>query len=239
MWGVSSCATSKKLGVLPERNKEEVVQALRKRNIDFQWFSGKSRCYVESNSFSGSGTMNIRMRYDSILWITFKKFGIEAGRLLVDKKSYTALNRIEGVYEKGSIHDFNELVAQKIDLPMIQKLIFANAILPDHDMFNFYKDSIYYVVHSKHDQIDLEYYVNGYNMLLEKMTIAGPDQNKLIAYFDDYRTVEGFGTLPYERKYVFPDPTDGFNLELEFTEMDINVPKEVKFTIPSDYERLD
>lgn len=158
----------KRLGPLPERTQEEVIAALIKRNIDFQWFSGKMSTSVESPDENVSGSMMVRMKRDSVLWVAVKKFGIEAVRLLVEQDQYTILYRLESAYESGNISQINDIISVTANFEDIQQLMFGNIILPENNQVDFRKDSIYYVVHTKVDDIILEYFVNGYNLQLEK-----------------------------------------------------------------------
>lgn len=233
------CSTTKKLGPVPERSKEEVTRALKNRNIDFEWFSGKMSTSLESPDENVSGSMVVRMKKDSVLWVVVKKFGFEAARLLVDKDTYTILYRLESAYESGSISQINDIISVSADFTDLQQLLFGNVILPENDNILFKKDSLYYVIQTKVDGILLDYYVNGYNLQLEKMHITDKMNRVAIATYNDYRKIEGFGSLPFERTFVFPYSADqSASIQMRFSEIEINVPREVKFSIPDRYEKI-
>lgn len=61
-----------RLGPVPERSMEEVIAALKNRNIDFQWFSAKASTSLESPDENISGTLHVRMKSDSIIWVAVK-----------------------------------------------------------------------------------------------------------------------------------------------------------------------
>lgn len=234
-----SCATSKKVKPLPDRSHADVIQSLLKRNIDFQWFYGKMSTSLESPEENVSGSMVVRMKKDSVLWVAIKKFGIEAARLLVDKDKYTIIYRLESVYQSGSISKINDLIAVTADFEDLQQLMFGNVILPEDSQTTFSKDSIYYVVQTKVDGIILDYYVNGYTLELEKMQMTDKMNRVAHAEYGDYRELAGFGKVSYDRTFSFPYNDVGTaTINMKFSEIEINVPKEIKFSIPEHYEKI-
>lgn len=235
----TACKTTKRMIPVPERSQDEIVRALKKRNIDFQWFSGKVSTSMESPDENVSGSMTVRMKKDSVLWVVVKKFGIEAARLLVEKDQYTILYRLESAYESGNISQINDIISVTANFEDIQQLMFGNVILPENEEINFRKDSVYYVIHTKVDGIILEYFVNGHTLQLEKMNITDKMNRTANAYYTDYRKLAGFGDVAYERTFVFPySNTANATINMKFSEIEIDVPKEIKFSIPKSYEKI-
>ncbi len=236
---IMACKTTKRLVPLPERSQEDIIQALKKRNIDFQWFSGKVSTSMESPDENVSGSMTVRMKKDSVLWVAVKKFGIEAARLLVEKNQYTILYRLESAYESGNISQINDIISVTANFEDIQQLMFGNVILPENEQIDFRKDSVYYVIHTKVDGVTLEYFVNGHNLQLEKMNITDKMNRTANAQYTDYRNIAGFGNVAYERTFVFPySNTANATINMKFSEIEIDVPKEIKFSIPKSYEKI-
>ncbi len=237
----AGCKTSKRIAQLPlpERTKDEVITALKSRNIDFKWFSGKMSTALESPDESVSGSMSVRMKKDSLLWVTVKKFGIEAARILADKNKYTILYRLEGVYESGPITQINEIVSLSASFEDLQELMFGNVLLPEENNITFFKDSIYFVVSTKVDDLAIKYYVNGYSLELEKMEVVDKMNRIAKAYYSDYRQIGTYGKVAYERIFDFPySSTSNATITMRFSEIEINIPKEIVFSIPSHYEKI-
>ena len=194
---------------------------------------------VESPDENVSGSMMVRMKRDSVLWVAVKKFGIEAVRLLVEQDQYTILYRLESAYESGNISQINDIISVTANFEDIQQLMFGNIILPENNQVDFRKDSIYYVVHTKVDDIILEYFVNGYNLQLEKMKITDKMNRTAVAQYTDYRQIAGFGEVSYERTFILPfSNVSNATIHMKFSEIEIDVPKEIKFSIPKSYEKI-
>ena len=236
---LAACKTTKRLAPLPERTKDEVLSALKSRNIDFEWFSGKMSTALESPDESVSGSMQVRMKKDSILLVTVKKIGIEVARFMADKKEYTILYRWESAYESGPISKINEIVTLSASFEDMQQLMFGNVLLPAENDTQYIKDSIYYKVTTTIDDLLIHYYVNGYNLNLEKMSVTDKMNRTAIVYYSDYRIVGKFGKVPFDRTYNFPySATETATINMRFSEIEIDVPKEINFSIPAHYEKI-
>lgn len=238
---VSACSTKRKLesGAVPNRSKAEVYQALVDRNIDFEWFSAKAKTQLETPDESVSGTMNLRVKRDSAALVAVSKFGIEAARVFMDKKEYTVLYRLEGAYEINPIDKLSDIFSVAASFEDIQQLMFGNVILADSSQMVMRKDSIYYVVDANVDDLRLSYFVNGYTLALDKMMVKDKQNRVATTVYSDYRSVGDYGKVAYERNLTFPvSKSENGSINISFSEFDINVPKEFKFSIPSRYERI-
>lgn len=234
-----ACRTTKKIGnPAPERTKEELITALNSRNINFEWLNVKAKTSIESPDETGSADMILRMRKDSIIWIVIKKFGIEAARIQVDKKEYTMLYRLEGLYETNSIDKVNELFSLSADFNDMQQLLFGNVLLPDSAMTQVVEGDNFYLLSALVDGLAISYKIDGYTLELRQISITDALGRTAEVYYDDYRPVDGFGSISMERKFVFPVDGGIATMKLKVSEIEINVPKEIKFNIPKSYERI-
>ncbi|MBK9736015.1 MAG: DUF4292 domain-containing protein [Saprospiraceae bacterium] len=236
-----SCGTSRRLitAPLPERTKSDIYTALVNRNIDFKWFSGRMSTELDSPDEHVSGSMAIRMKKDSLIWVVVKKFGIEAARVLIDREKYTVLYRLESMYETSPVSKLNELFSVAANFDDMQQLIFGNVILADSSSMMIRKDSIYYIAEATHDDLHLKYYVNGYTMELDKMAITDKMNRTAQAMYSDYKHIGRHGKVSFDRTLIFPynDEHDA-SINIRFSEMDIDVAKEFKFSIPESYEKI-
>lgn len=234
-----SCQTTKRLGPIPSRTKEEVISALEKRNIDFQWFSAKASTSIESPEENISGTLLVRMKSDSLLWTVVKKFGIEAARLLADKEKYTVIYRFESAYEVWPIDHLKSYIRTDAEFADIQQLLFGNTIIPEVSTSELVKDSISYVLISSSGDLNIKYHVNAYTMELEKMELSDKRGRTASAIYSDYRLIDKYGKYSFHRKFTFPYPSGEYaTITMELSDVEINVPKEINFSIPSHYERI-
>lgn len=236
-----ACSSTKNLnkGPIPVRSDQDIFDALSKRNIDFEWFHGKMSTHVSSTDENVSGSMIVRMKKDSAIWVVVKKLGIEFARVWIDPSEFTVLYRLEGAYEVSPINKINDLFAVAADFQDIQQLMFGNVILPEQSAVTITKDSIYYKVLATVDGLNLLYYINAFTLDLDKMVVVDKMNRSASAQYSDYKQLDTFGRVAYNRVLTFPDEYGGTSrVSFDFSELEINVPKEMKFSIPKSYEKI-
>ena len=235
---LGSCKTTKRLGPVPERSMEEVIAALKNRNIDFQWFSAKASTSLESPDENISGTLHVRMKSDSIIWVAVKKL-VEVARILAEKEKYTVLYRYVSEYEVWPLKHLKSYVNTDAEFSDIQQLLFGNVIIPEASDSKLSKDSIYYVIETKSGDLSIKYYLNGYNLELSKMEISDMKGRTASVQYSDYRAVGKHDQFSYQRVYRFPNPSGEYStITMDLSDVEIDIPKEIIFSIPSHYERI-
>jgi hypothetical protein len=79
------------------------------------------------------GTENVvngtfRIKKDSLIWISARKFGFEIGRLMVSADSVWLLNRVNNEYFKGNYLFFSQQFKLDIDYNMLEALLLGNPL---------------------------------------------------------------------------------------------------------------
>lgn len=236
---VWSCKTTKKLGPVPERSKDEIISSLVKRNIDFKWLSAKVSTSIESPDENISGTLHVRMKANSIVWVVVKKLGIEAARIMANKDDYTILYRFESAYEVWPLSQLKSYVHGDVQFADVQQWIFGNVIIPDKDNSTLHQVGTHYVLETKIDNLLIKYFVNGYTAELEKMELIDNENNTASVQYADYRKISTHGKFSFNRIYKIPYPSgEQGTITMQLSDVEIDVPKEIKFTIPSHYEKI-
>ena len=62
------------------------------QEIDFEYFHGKARLSFRDNTKEREVKANIRIRKDSVIWMTFSVIGVQGGKALINKDSIAFLN---------------------------------------------------------------------------------------------------------------------------------------------------
>lgn len=238
---LASCKTSKNLykGPPPQRSQQDVNEALNKRNIDFQWFSAKAGGDFESPQFGGSGSMQLRIKKDSLIWMIGKKFSIEGFRTIINKDSFYVVNRLEGFYAAEQIKSINRMFGLKMQFEDMQQLLAGNVFLPDaKDIHSYTQENEQCVMTASIDEYHVSYVVNAYDLSLTHFEFKDRYNRKVIANFSNYKKLNK-SIVPYFRKYEFYDASSIVaKLEIDVDEIEINTPKSMIFSIPSHYERV-
>ncbi len=237
----SSCGGNKKLvdlGPIPTRTDSVLVQSLEDRNVEFDWYASRAGAKVKSPQENVSGTVYLRMKKDSMIWMVFRKFKAEASRILIRPDSFFIIYRLEQKYEQGSIAELEQAFNIDFDFSLAQQLLVGNSIVPDPGTITTSLEENIYRVSGTLDFMNLVYYINGYDLSLEQLSYTDNQERTASAEYGDYRDLEGIGKIPYLRNYTLPVDGGQAQFKLDFKEISFQKPKRTTFDIPTYYEEI-
>ena len=239
---LSSCGGKKPIvyqGEMPERDRTQLISSLTERNVEFDWFASKASAKIESPQENAKGTVYLRVKKDSMIWAVFKKYSVEASRMLITQDSFFIIYRLEKKYERGSITDLEQAFNVDFSFEDAQQLVVGNTFMPDTNTLSLIKEKPHYKVNGSNLGIVLAYWINGYDLSLERMHYSDDLDRTVKVAYADYRIKEGKGRIPYLREYDFPFEDQGrAYLKLEFKEIEFEKPKRTIFRIPDQYEEI-
>jgi len=107
---------------------DEIMQEFSPGHFEFQYVSAKGRIVLEeSDGKITKGTINLRAKKDSVVWFSITPgLGVEAIRGIVTPDKMRIKDRINGEDISISFVEMLDRYGLKLDLPLIQNLIFAN-----------------------------------------------------------------------------------------------------------------
>ncbi len=239
---ISGCKTKKIVqytGPVPDRSKGEILTALSDHNYDFVWYACETSITLNTPDEGVSGKSYIRMRRDSIIWASVKKFKVEAVRSLITPETYIAANRLDKTYQKGSTEDVFAKMGLSLDFMDVQQAIFGNIIIPDSNTISIEKEGEHYVVKAMDQDLQLKYWVNAYDLELDKVKMVDYRGREINIDYDDYRTIDSGEKLAFFRHYIVPsNGTGDAEIFMKVKKIEINIPKKTRFSISSRYERV-
>lgn len=204
-----------------------------------EWLDARAKVKVTTPQGTDKFVMFVRMKSDSIIWASFKKFGAEGGRVLITQDSIFAINRIEKSYQILSLEMLNSFgfSANLIDLQALLK-----AQLPPLDTSALWKaseDESFYNFRSMKNDVVFNFSYNKTTGHLKKGQFI--DRFNLNGYwdYDDYRIVDNIA-VPFFRKFKTEFGLGNyFEITLEFTDIELNKANTTKFNIPSHYKKME
>ncbi len=238
----TSCKSTSGLhkGTPPSRTKDEVLKALNLHNIDFTWFAAKANAHFESESLSGSGSLQLRIRKDSLVWMTGKKFSIEGFRSIINKDSFYLVNRIEKYYHAEANRSLTRTFGIDLSFEDVQHLLAGNMFLPGkNDSTYFVQNGEKCLLTTQMSDLNIVYGFDAWTLDLSTVDITDPGGRKIEVVLGNYKKMKNLPKLPYNRKYTFQESIHQVNvLDIKIDEIEIDIPKTVNFNIPSHYDRL-
>ena len=210
--------------------------------IDFEYFHGKARMVYQDNKKEQEAKANIRVRKDSVIWISFNLVGIQGARALINKDSITILSNLKNEYY---VFDYKELSKRynfEINYDVIQAALLGNLIIQRSDDDVIEQHSSGYLLKQHTNNIGIINYVNGASMKIERVDMKETTNNNTLTI--NYSNFQPVGTkiFPYNGTLsIFYKTLSGLlstTIIFEYNKAEVG-DRELKFpfNIPKRYER--
>lgn len=219
---------------------EAVVQALVANQVQADWFEGRLRVNHTDGYGRTSFIAYVRMAKDSAIWMSLKKFSIEAARVLIRPDSIFILDRINGEFASEPF----SYVQKTFNLPLgfegLQALLLGNPIFFSRQSTIQIDPAGYYLLAQKTPRIEALYVVDGKEMLVNAWEVTDlQTQSKIEAQLQDFQPFERKGKFSYFRSFNLSHPELGNSkVEITFTKISTGEPLDLKFEIPDHYEKI-
>ena len=134
----SYCKSSEKLTGLRLQKKSPgfLFEKLRANEFQFEEISIKANTKFKSGDAGQSFISRIRMKKDSVIWISVSGFGIEAGRALITPDTVKILDKMNSQYFMGNFKLLSNLLGISVEFKMLQAILSGN--YPE-----FYDDALF------------------------------------------------------------------------------------------------
>lgn len=218
---------------------ELIRNFLYRPEVDF--YSGKAKVKVKSSRGTDKFVMYVRSRQDSVLWFSGKRLSVEGGRLQVDTSTATIINRLDKTYQVLTLESLQSLVGFSGELPYLQDMVLG--LTPELDTQQLWKTTIsddQFIVKTLTQNLVHEFQMDKNTGQVTGGYISSKFKNIGSWTYGDYRPVSDELELPFFRSYeVQMDEENYLSFEFDFSELEINETKRIRFDIPSHYTRIE
>ncbi len=115
--------------IIPDKSPEVVFQELQKNELKFDWLGLKGDVKSMIGNNSNSFKVNIRIRKDSLIWISISSIvGVEGARVEITPDTIRLMDKINSVYYISDIDSLSEKFDVDADFETLQSLIVGNSI---------------------------------------------------------------------------------------------------------------
>jgi len=236
-----SCRGSKKLKsgyVAGSLTAESLYDTLEARQPSYKWFSAKGKIRAQTDEIAVGATIQLRMLHDSLIWIRAEKLGFEVGRVLIKPDSAYVINRINREYYAVELSEFMKEYNAPFGFEDLQRMLAGGTIeLPANQIQTEARDEFTRLRIHTEDFVGLYWFDE--LLILDHSLLVDSYGRSVEVTFDDYRSVQGNGDIPFAKELKLFDGESTTELILNFSEIEIDIPRSVRFQIPSNYERVD
>ncbi|MCE2994317.1 MAG: DUF4292 domain-containing protein [Cyclobacteriaceae bacterium] len=168
------------------------------QEIDFEYFHGKARLNFKDNTKEREVKANIRIRKDSVIWMTFSVIGVQGGKALINKDSITIVSTVNKEYYVYSYEELSKRFNFKIDFYVIQAAMLGNLIIPKQTIDDIQEEEKFNRMLQSQGTVGIKNYINKETKKLEMVELSESGTgNQLKLDYSDFQPV-GEKLFPYK-----------------------------------------
>jgi hypothetical protein len=242
---ISACASGRKAveEEVRERSPEFLLRQLAANQIKADWLDARARINYDDGSYSVGATAAIRWRKDSVLWVSMRKLGFEVGRALITRDSVFVVDRINNQYLAKSLSYLARTYNLPADFQVVQSVLLGNPFFFSLQGFRSEVDSVvkHHHLYGRDGHMETHYWMRGADYLLRRMAFNDLLQGRRFDItFDEYERAAKKQNFSYFRTLELESEETGkMSIGIRFSQIEINVPKNISFEIPDKYTRID
>ncbi|HPE87213.1 MAG TPA: DUF4292 domain-containing protein [Bacteroidales bacterium] len=251
------CSSSKKILREPikEQGADFLLEKLQESEVDFSTMKARFTLVMGSEKQQFTLQGQLRMRFDSLIWVSLTKAGLEVYRAKLTPDTLYMINRMGKEYLADPIGSVYALLNNALDFDMIQAFLIGNDFkFYDKGVFKAGYDSRYYRLNTANRR-KLKKYIrvgetpptipiqciclNPENFKIEEVIIqeaTGSANRKLFAFYDDFR-LAGDDLFPYEVKFAI-EADQKYNLSLSYSRVSFDEAVTFPYSVSSKYSRI-
>ena len=245
---LSSCNAAKSAKgdkKVKERSSEYVLKKANPNKKMATWFNAKALINYKDDYQGIKISSNIFIKKDSIIWLNIKKFGFEAVRVQITPDSIYILDRINKKYITKDLDYITQqfklpsAISETLDFKGIQDIFIGNPVfIPVKKMNAAAELDGRYRLYGEYDKVEGNYYFDATDFELMQMTFVDNHTNQNMSLnYSNYEMVEGKGNYSHFRTIdLASNETGAVRMTIDLSELVIDVPKKLKFVVPSTYK---
>ena len=250
----SSCHTKREIRpkrLLAKKDNKELLDGLKKNEAALDQLSIKSKVHFKTSKMSDSFKMHVRMKKDSIIWISATYYKVEVARFLFSPDSVKMLDRKASKYYIGDYSFVQEKFQMPFDFKALQAVILGNSFdVSNSDKVRNYTSRGKYVLSAmllqtygeklledKSNQVKRIYtmWIDPESFRVSKSKIVESKSKKsLVTEYSKWQNVEGF-SIPHKAIYHVFDK-DEMTFDAEYVKVESKKELNYPFSISSKYE---
>ena len=195
----------------------------------------------EDKYMAVGGSVTVKMRKDSVIWLSVKKLGFEVARALITPDSIIIIDRLAREYYLEDIGYIQKSYNIPASMNTLQSILLGNPVFFDPQGLSLEKKELSWHLFGKDENMERHFYLEATNLFLQMMQFDDIREDQKLNYeLSDYRTLDDNQNFSYIRKLAVESPDTGpVTIDIKITKAELNVPQNIKFTIPERYTRAD
>lgn len=169
----------------------EVVEPLKINEVSFQYLTAKSKFSFDGKKQNFDNTnINIRMKKDSLIWISVTGIGFEVARGLITPDSIVLMDKFHKQYYVFSYEELSRKYNFTLSFPLLQSIIIGNLPYPRQVTDHYTRENDFFVLSQTAGRVEINNKIatDNFKLLNINATEIGKD-NSFTLQYSDFRNV--------------------------------------------------
>jgi hypothetical protein len=213
---------------------------LKIEELEFDYMQLKSKLKYDDGIQNFSANATIRIRQDSLIWISISSTGVEAIRSIIQKDSIFVIDRLKKEYRQFSFDSLQRTYNIPIDYDMVQAALIGNLIKSRKNNDKVLKDEDFFILKQNSENLNIDNFVNSKTMKIEKVKITDtPSESSMEIKYEDFQLHNDF-LFPFKNSVFLTYNRNNSelisHLNINFSRVAINEKKiKFPFNVPNRY----
>ena len=152
-------------------NADTLLQRLSSNEVQYNTLNERTVITYDDGSVARQFNGSIRIKQDSIIWMSLSMFGFEGARALVTPDSFRLINKLENEYTVRGFSEVQNWLLFPVNYSMLQQIIAGGRMNITSRATATAKEDSSYVLYEENDQMAQTSWVNTENYTLRKILL--------------------------------------------------------------------
>jgi len=220
-------------------NFDSVLAKVSANQVQYKTLSERAVLTWDDGNTAQQFNGNIRVKKDSLIWMSLSMFGFEGARALITQDSFRLLNKLTSEYLVRDPNYIQSWLLLPINFQMLQQIITGERISINERATLAKNEDSSYVLYLESDKLFEKVWVNTQNYTVQKILLKDKllKQDMLIT-FDSYNSLNG-NPFSYKRNIAINRDGKAMKLDMQITKAGADEELNFPFEVNEKYKRVE
>lgn len=150
---------------------DTLLQKISDNRIQYHTLNERTIITYDDGTVARQFNGSIRLKRDSVIWMSLSMFGFEGARVLITTDSFRLINKLENEYSVRGFSEVQNWLLFAVNYSMLQQIIAGEKINISSKASVAVKEDSSYVLYEENDQVMQTSWVNTENYTLQKILL--------------------------------------------------------------------
>lgn len=220
-------------------NADSLLYKISVNQIQYKTLSERTTLIWDDGNTAQQFNANIRVKKDSLIWMSLGIFGFEGARVLISPDSFRLINKLTNEYLVRDYSFIQSWILMPVNFEMLQQIIAGEKISINEKAKFATKEDSSYVLYLESDKLLEKIWVNTENYTLKKILLKDKllKQDMTIT-FDSYNSLNQ-KAFSYKRNITIHRDAAIMKLNMEITKAHVDEELNFPFEVNDKYKRVE